>query len=99
MVGWCFQWSWVHHRGRSCLSNGRLALGFQGKNSFSELLHAIAGLHVFLHHQINPIFGVVGVALLVLFCPNPPRGAAETHGEGVRQQSSYLEDIKYLMKM
>ncbi|CAF98541.1 unnamed protein product, partial [Tetraodon nigroviridis] len=49
--------------------------------------------------RINPIFGVVGVALLVFLCPNPPRGAAETGGEGVRQQSSYLEDIKYLLKI
>uniref|UniRef100_A0A674PP68 SPNS lysolipid transporter 3, sphingosine-1-phosphate (putative) n=1 Tax=Takifugu rubripes TaxID=31033 RepID=A0A674PP68_TAKRU len=49
--------------------------------------------------RINPIFGLVGIALLFFFCPNPPRGAAETQGEGVRQQSSYLEDVKYLLKI
>lgn len=48
---------------------------------------------------MNPIFGLVGIALLLFFCPNPPRGAAETQGGGVRQQSSYLEDVKYLLKM
>uniref|UniRef100_A0A674N5A1 SPNS lysolipid transporter 3, sphingosine-1-phosphate (putative) n=1 Tax=Takifugu rubripes TaxID=31033 RepID=A0A674N5A1_TAKRU len=32
--------------------------------------------------RINPIFGLVGIALLFFFCPNPPRGAAETQGEG-----------------
>lgn len=37
--------------------------------------------------------------MLALFCPNPPRGAAETGGEGVSQHSSYLEDVKYLLKM
>ncbi|TNM84573.1 hypothetical protein fugu_008751 [Takifugu bimaculatus] len=49
--------------------------------------------------RINPIFGLVGIALLFFFCPNPPRGAAETQGEGVQQQSSYLEDVKYLLKI
>lgn len=35
---------------------------------------------------------------MIVLCPNPPRGAAETHGEGVTEQSSYLEDVKYLLK-
>ncbi|XP_038565266.1 protein spinster homolog 3 isoform X2 [Micropterus salmoides] len=48
--------------------------------------------------RMTPILGVVGLFLLVFLCPNPPRGAAETHGEGVKGQSSYLEDIKYLLK-
>ncbi|GAA6218438.1 protein spinster homolog 3-like [Lates japonicus] len=48
--------------------------------------------------RITPILGLVGLVLLVLLCPNPARGAAETHGEGVIEQSSYLEDIKYLLK-
>ncbi|KAM6906954.1 protein spinster homolog 3 [Xenentodon cancila] len=48
--------------------------------------------------RITPIMGVVGLILMVLLCPNPPRGAAETKGDGVSGQSSYLEDIKYLLK-
>ncbi|XP_044079349.1 protein spinster homolog 3 isoform X2 [Siniperca chuatsi] len=48
--------------------------------------------------RITPILGAVGLVLLVFLCPNPPRGAAETHGEGVTAQSSYLEDVKYLLK-
>uniref|UniRef100_A0A7N6BMX1 Major facilitator superfamily (MFS) profile domain-containing protein n=1 Tax=Anabas testudineus TaxID=64144 RepID=A0A7N6BMX1_ANATE len=48
--------------------------------------------------RITPILGVVGLVLLVFLCANPPRGAAETHGEGVTGKSSYLEDVKYLLK-
>ncbi|KAG7249276.1 hypothetical protein CRUP_010148, partial [Coryphaenoides rupestris] len=49
--------------------------------------------------RICPILGAVGVVLLVFLCPNPPRGASETRGQGVTaQQSSYVEDIKYLLK-
>ncbi|XP_049896380.1 protein spinster homolog 3-like isoform X3 [Epinephelus moara] len=48
--------------------------------------------------RINPILGFVGLVLLAFLCPNPPRGAAETHGRGVTGNSSYLEDIKYLLK-
>ncbi|KAM4620541.1 protein spinster homolog 3 [Polymixia lowei] len=48
--------------------------------------------------RLIPILGAVGLVLLIFLCPNPPRGAAETHGEGVPGQSSYLEDIKYLLK-
>ncbi|KAF3706703.1 Protein spinster -like protein 3 Spinster-like protein 3 [Channa argus] len=48
--------------------------------------------------RITPIMGFFGLILLVFLCPNPPRGAAETHGEGVSGQSSYLEDLKYLLR-
>nr|XP_020506086.1 protein spinster homolog 3-like isoform X2 [Labrus bergylta] len=48
--------------------------------------------------RITPIMGVVGLVLLVFLCPNPPRGAAETNGEGVEGQSSYREDVKYLLR-
>ncbi|KAK2828816.1 hypothetical protein Q5P01_019850 [Channa striata] len=48
--------------------------------------------------RITPIMGVFGLIFLVLLCPNPPRGAAETHGQGVSAQTSYLEDIKYLLR-
>uniref|UniRef100_A0AAX7W1R4 Major facilitator superfamily (MFS) profile domain-containing protein n=1 Tax=Astatotilapia calliptera TaxID=8154 RepID=A0AAX7W1R4_ASTCA len=48
--------------------------------------------------RITPIMGAVGLILMIVLCPNPPRGAAETHGEGVTEQSSYLEDVKYLLK-
>ncbi|XP_036975982.1 protein spinster homolog 3 isoform X3 [Acanthopagrus latus] len=48
--------------------------------------------------RITPILGAGGLILLTLLCPNPPRGAAETQGEGVAMQSSYREDVKYLLK-
>lgn len=48
--------------------------------------------------RVTPILGLVGLILLVLLCPNPPRGAAETHGVGVTGKSSYREDVKYLLK-
>lgn len=48
--------------------------------------------------RITPILGAVGLVLLVALCPNPPRGAAETQGEGVTGQTPYLEDVKYLLK-
>ncbi|KAI3373444.1 hypothetical protein L3Q82_022044 [Scortum barcoo] len=48
--------------------------------------------------RITPILGLVGLALLALLCPHPPRGAAETHGRGITGQSSYKEDVKYLWK-
>uniref|UniRef100_A0AAQ5X2S5 Major facilitator superfamily (MFS) profile domain-containing protein n=1 Tax=Amphiprion ocellaris TaxID=80972 RepID=A0AAQ5X2S5_AMPOC len=48
--------------------------------------------------RITPIMGVVGLILMIFLCPNPPRGAAETRGEGVTGHSSYKEDVKYLLK-
>ncbi|XP_011482049.2 protein spinster homolog 3 [Oryzias latipes] len=48
--------------------------------------------------RITPIMGVIGLIMMIFLCPNPARGAAETNGEGVVAQSSYLEDIKYLLK-
>ncbi|XP_023273985.1 protein spinster homolog 3-like [Seriola lalandi dorsalis] len=48
--------------------------------------------------RITPILGLVGLFLLVFLCPNPARGAAETHGQGVAEQTSYKEDVKYLLK-
>nr|XP_057943670.1 protein spinster homolog 3 isoform X1 [Doryrhamphus excisus]XP_057943671.1 protein spinster homolog 3 isoform X1 [Doryrhamphus excisus]XP_057943672.1 protein spinster homolog 3 isoform X1 [Doryrhamphus excisus] len=48
--------------------------------------------------RLTPILGLVGLILLVLLCPNPSRGAAENNGHGVHEQSSYLEDVKYLLK-
>ncbi|KAM3601194.1 uncharacterized protein V6R79_008877 [Siganus canaliculatus] len=48
--------------------------------------------------RVSPILGVVGLALLIGVCPNPPRGAAETQGHGVTKDSTYLEDIRYLLQ-
>lgn len=48
--------------------------------------------------RLNPILGSLGLVLLVALCPEPPRGAAETQGEGLVEHSTYLEDIKYLWK-
>ncbi|XP_013855439.1 protein spinster homolog 3 [Austrofundulus limnaeus] len=48
--------------------------------------------------RITPLMGAVGLVLMVFLCPNPPRGAAETQGDGMTGHSSYLEDVKYLLK-
>ncbi|XP_063059599.1 protein spinster homolog 3 isoform X2 [Engraulis encrasicolus] len=49
--------------------------------------------------RINPIFGALGLVLLLIFTPNPPRGAADNnHGEVQLGHTSYLEDIKYLLR-
>ncbi|XP_051903816.1 protein spinster homolog 3 isoform X1 [Hippocampus zosterae] len=47
--------------------------------------------------RITPIFGLVGLFLVVLLCPNPPRGVAENNHHDGNIRSSYLEDIKYLL--
>lgn len=59
-----------------------------------------SGTHpnVVLSHQITPILGLVGIVLLVVVCPNPARGAAEMRSERVPENSSYIEDVKYLLK-
>lgn len=48
--------------------------------------------------QLNPILGLPGVILLVFLTPNPPRGASETNGEERIERTSYLEDVKYLLR-
>ncbi|KAL2094993.1 hypothetical protein ACEWY4_009712 [Coilia grayii] len=48
--------------------------------------------------RLNPILGAVGLVLLLFLTPNPPRGASDSHGEMHIEHTSYLEDIKYLMK-
>lgn len=48
--------------------------------------------------RLNPILGGVGLLLLILLTPNPPRGGAESTGATNMQHTSYLEDIKYLLK-
>ncbi|XP_028839132.1 LOW QUALITY PROTEIN: protein spinster homolog 3 [Denticeps clupeoides] len=48
--------------------------------------------------RLNPILGSVGLLLLLIFIPNPPRGAADSK-EGVHmEQTSYCEDVRYLLK-
>ncbi|KAG5844354.1 hypothetical protein ANANG_G00161620 [Anguilla anguilla] len=48
--------------------------------------------------RLNPILGLVGLILLILLIPNPPRGASDTQGGALMENTSYLEDIKSLMK-
>ncbi|XP_046876582.1 protein spinster homolog 3 [Hypomesus transpacificus] len=48
--------------------------------------------------RLVPILGSLGLVLLVVLCPNPPRGGADTHRESLAAHSPYMEDIKYLLK-
>lgn len=48
--------------------------------------------------RLTPILGVFGLLLLIFLCPNPSRGAVESNGQANTENTSYLEDIKYLVK-
>lgn len=48
--------------------------------------------------RITPILGLVGIVLLAVACPNPARGAAEMRSDRLVEKSSYIEDVKYLLK-
>ncbi|XP_051949765.1 protein spinster homolog 3-like [Xyrauchen texanus] len=48
--------------------------------------------------RVNPALGGLGILLLVFLITNPPRGASDNHGGPAMESTSYLEDIKYLMK-
>lgn len=48
--------------------------------------------------RLTPILGAIGLLLLVFLCPNPPRGAMESHGQPNPESTSYKEDLKYLLK-
>ncbi|KAM9499916.1 protein spinster homolog 3 isoform 1-T2 [Salvelinus alpinus] len=48
--------------------------------------------------RLNPILGSLGLILLAVLCPNPPRGASDAHGGSTIEHTSYLEDVKYLLK-
>ncbi|KAK2912059.1 hypothetical protein QQF64_027971 [Cirrhinus molitorella] len=48
--------------------------------------------------RISPALGGLGLLLLVFLIPNPPRGASDTQGGATMESTSYIEDIKYLLK-
>lgn len=48
--------------------------------------------------RVTPGLGVIAIVLLLLFCPNPPRGASETSGTAVGVKHSYCNDLKYLFR-
>ncbi|KAI7813362.1 protein spinster homolog 3-like isoform X1 [Triplophysa rosa] len=48
--------------------------------------------------RVNPALGALGLLLLVFLIPNPPRGAADGYTETPMENTSYIEDIKYLLK-
>lgn len=48
--------------------------------------------------RLNPILGGLGLVLLIFLIPNPPRGASETQGATCMERTTYLEDIKYLLR-
>ncbi|XP_021784279.2 protein spinster homolog 3 isoform X6 [Papio anubis] len=69
--------------------------------SFGILLWSGAGLSSsFISPRIMPCLEAVALILLILLVPDPPRGAAETQGEGAAggSRSSWCEDVRYLGK-
>uniref|UniRef100_A0A8C9WMJ1 SPNS lysolipid transporter 3, sphingosine-1-phosphate (putative) n=1 Tax=Scleropages formosus TaxID=113540 RepID=A0A8C9WMJ1_SCLFO len=48
--------------------------------------------------RVNPILGFIGLILLMLIVPSPPRGASETQGAVHLENTPYMEDVKYLLK-
>lgn len=54
--------------------------------------------HLSLSFQLNPILGLVGLILIIVFLSNPARGAAEAQSTAEMMPTSYWEDVKYLAK-
>ncbi|XP_067294888.1 protein spinster homolog 3 isoform X1 [Pseudorasbora parva] len=48
--------------------------------------------------RISPALGLLGLLLLMFLIPNPPRGASDTQGGATLESTSYIDDIKYLLK-
>ncbi|XP_016327839.1 protein spinster homolog 3-like isoform X1 [Sinocyclocheilus anshuiensis] len=48
--------------------------------------------------RFSPALGGLGLLLLVFLIPNPPRGASDNKGGATMESTSYIEDIKYLLK-
>ncbi|KAL4660588.1 hypothetical protein GN956_G612 [Arapaima gigas] len=48
--------------------------------------------------RVSPILGLIGLILLILMVPSPPRGASETQGLIPLENTHYLDDVKYLLK-
>ncbi|KAL7838185.1 hypothetical protein AOLI_G00265890 [Acnodon oligacanthus] len=48
--------------------------------------------------RLNPILGGLGLVLLVFLIPNPPRGASENQGATCIEQTTYWEDVMYLLR-
>lgn len=47
--------------------------------------------------RVSPALGALGLLLMVFLIPNPPRGSADGH-TATMESTSYIEDIKYLLK-
>uniref|UniRef100_A0A672LSX8 Protein spinster homolog 3 n=1 Tax=Sinocyclocheilus grahami TaxID=75366 RepID=A0A672LSX8_SINGR len=56
----------------------------------------ISFFYIFI--PVNPALGGLGLLLLVFLIPNPPRGASDNQGGATMESTSYIEDIKYLLK-
>uniref|UniRef100_A0A3B3S1S9 Major facilitator superfamily (MFS) profile domain-containing protein n=1 Tax=Paramormyrops kingsleyae TaxID=1676925 RepID=A0A3B3S1S9_9TELE len=65
--------------------------------------------HLSVSFQLNPILGLVGLLLIIVFLSNPARGAAEAQSNPARgaaeaqptaemMHTSYWEDVKYLLQ-
>uniref|UniRef100_A0A672L5Y5 Protein spinster homolog 3-like n=1 Tax=Sinocyclocheilus grahami TaxID=75366 RepID=A0A672L5Y5_SINGR len=48
--------------------------------------------------RFSPALGGLGLLLLVFLIPNPRRGASDNKGGATMESTSYIEDIKYLLK-
>uniref|UniRef100_A0A9J7XUN3 SPNS lysolipid transporter 3, sphingosine-1-phosphate (putative) n=2 Tax=Cyprinus carpio TaxID=7962 RepID=A0A9J7XUN3_CYPCA len=46
----------------------------------------------------SPALGGLGLLLLVFLIPDPPRGASENKGGATMERTTYIEDVKYLLK-
>uniref|UniRef100_A0A8C1LCT6 Spinster homolog 3 (Drosophila) n=1 Tax=Cyprinus carpio TaxID=7962 RepID=A0A8C1LCT6_CYPCA len=48
--------------------------------------------------RFSPALGGLGLLLLVFLIPDPPRGASENKGGATMERTTYIEDVKYLLK-
>ena len=78
-----------------------MALGFKGKFRVMLLFYVVDDS---FGVKVTPGLGLVTMILLMLVIPNPERGASEAKAEVIAEKnihqsrSSFLEDLKYVIK-
>lgn len=51
-----------------------------------------------LFSQVSPFLGIAAGTLILVFVPEPKRGTAEQHGARIKSQTTWVCDMKALLK-